>query len=157
MASTVDRARILRDQIDRLVGLGVRLRPIPAADARSRFDRFVDLFVDPDRAADLRARRADPDRAVEVARFLRGDRLCTSRGLGLCRWLAAGAEGARAVRFDRGAALPALDVDLGTLADAWAGSWPGVYVNFAAARAAVVTVDYEDVRCETRAPKTPYR
>lgn len=62
------------------------------------------------------------------------------------------------MRFDRRPALPALEIELATIDDAWAASWPGAYVNFDAGRAVVITLDYEDVRCDVRAaPATPYR
>jgi hypothetical protein len=157
----VDSRDLLDDQISRLEALGVALTPIPPDRTRALLARFVDEFVDPQRAAELRARLDDPDgrqRAVELSRWLRPDRARPGGVLGCARWLAAGDAAARCLRFDRRASLPALEIALATLDDAWAASWPGVFVNFAAGRAVVITLDYEDVRCDIRAaPATPYR
>jgi len=49
------------------------------------------------------------------------------------------------VRLERRARLPALDIVVIGMDDAWAASWPGLFVNFEAGRAFVVTVDYEEI------------
>lgn len=143
-----------RDAIDRLVALGVALTEIPLDRSRVLLTRFIDEFVDPSRTDELRVAL---DRPVDLDRWLRS-RVQSSRTLGCVRWLAADNPDARCVRFERSATLPALDVDLGTLDDTWAASWPGLYVSFAAGRALVVTLDYEEVRCDVRTTRgTPYR
>ena len=69
-----------------------------------------------------------------------------------------GFEGGRCIRFERRPRLPALDIDLATIDDTWAASWPGVFVRFDAGRAVVITLDYEEIRCDMRAGRgTPYR
>lgn len=157
----VDPRDVLADQVDRLDALGVVMAALPGARARSLFARFVEQFIDPQRAAELIDRREDPagwHRGIELARWLRPDRTRRGGPLGCMRWLAAGQAFARGVRFDRRPSLPALEIDLATLDDTWAASWPGAYVNFDAGRAVVITLDYEDVRCDVRAAAaTPYR
>lgn len=156
-----DARDVLSAQIDRLDALGVVMSALPIPRARSLFARFVDEFVDSQRAAELIDRRGDPagaHRGIELARWLRPDRTRRGGPLGCVRWLAAGKASARGVRFDRRPSLPALEIDLATLDDTWAASWPGAYVNFDAGRAVVITLDYEDVRCDVRAASaTPYR
>jgi hypothetical protein len=152
---------VLSDQLDRLDALGVVMSALPISRARALFARFVDEFVDPQRAAELLDRRADAlgwHRGVELARWLRPDRTRSGGPLGCMRWLAAGETSARGVRFDRRPSLPTLEIELATLDDTWAASWPGAYVNFDAGRAVVITLDYEDIRCDVRAASaTPYR
>jgi hypothetical protein len=160
-----------RDAIERLEVLGVVMAEIPVARSRPLLDRFVREFVDPSRAALLAAEIRRPgaaSRVLELDTWLRPE--CVSHGgtIGCTRWLAVGAlpahgvapTGARArcVRFERNAALPALAIDLATLDDSWAASWPGSFVSFETGRAVVVTLDYEEVRCDLRAARgTPYR
>jgi len=168
----VDPRAVLRAQMARLTALGVGLVEIPPARTRALFDRFVDEFLDPSGAADLSRELAAPPearRALDFDRWLRpecvrraehGARSSLRSGAAGCvAWLLAGSPAASpCVRFERTAHLPALAVDLATLEDAWAASWPGVFVSFEAGRAVVVTVDYEEIRCEVRAPAaSPYR
>jgi hypothetical protein len=157
----VDPRDVLEDELERLGDLGVVLTRISPARTGALFNRFVEQFIDAERAAELRDLRADaqrPHRAVELAHWLRPDRARRGGPTGCVRWLSAGAADARCVRFDRRASLPALEIQLRTLSDAWAASWPGVFVNFDAGRAVEITLDYEDVRCDVRAaPATPYR
>ena len=150
-----------RQQLQRLEQLGVSFVELAPARACALFTRFLDAFIDPERAAELRLlldASGAAGRATELARWLRPDRTQRGGPLGCARWLAKGEAPARCVRFERHAYLPALEIDLATLDDAWAGSWPGVFVSFDAGRAVVVTLDYEDLRCDVRAaPATPYR
>ncbi|MFT3770115.1 MAG: hypothetical protein QM820_32195 [Minicystis sp.] len=152
---------VLSDQLDRLAGLGVVMSTASAERTRSLFAQFVEVFVDPQHGAELLALREDRSgrhRAVEIARWLRPDRARRGGPLGCMRWLAEGSRSARCVRFDRRGSLPALEIDPATLDDTWAASWPGVFVSFEAGRAVVITLDYEDFRCDVRAaPATPYR
>jgi hypothetical protein len=168
----VDPRAVLRAQLGRLTALGVGLVEIPPARARALLDRFVREFLDPCRAADLSRELAAPReawRTLDFDRWLRPE--CVRRAengarsslrggaAGCVAWLLAGSSAASAcVRFERTAHLPALAVDLATLDDAWAASWPGLFVSFEAGRAVVVTVDYEEIRCDVSAPSaSPYR
>lgn len=152
---------VLSDQRDRLSELGVVLSTVSTARTRSLFARFVEEFVDPPRGPELlalREDRADRHRSVEIARWLRPDRTRRGGPTGCMRWLTGGNASARCVRFDRRGSLPALEIDPTTLDDTWAASWPGVFVSFETGRAVVITLDYEDIRCDVRAaPATPYR
>jgi hypothetical protein len=158
----VDARASQRDEVERLQALGVVLTEIPPARAREILARFVREFVDPARGDQLeeelgRAQRAE--RAFDFERWLRPECVRHRGGApGCVRWLASRARGARCVRFERSTHLPALAIDLATLEDEWAASWPGVFVSFEAARAVVVTVDYEELRCDVRASRgAPYR
>jgi hypothetical protein len=156
-----DPLALWRGEIARLAKLGVRLVEVAPPEAARLFARFIDQFIDPEHAASVRAlaRVARPgDRPVELGRLLRADR--TSRGgpQGCAAWLASRKGEATCVRFERRLALPVSQIALVTLEDAWAASWPGVFVNFEAGRAVVITPDYEDLRCDTRSlSATPYR
>ena len=134
---------------------------IAPARARPLLARFIDEFIDPERAAELRAlldASGARDLPFELARWLRPDRARRADAGGCARWLASGRTPARCLRFERRASLPALEIDLATLDDTWAASWPGVFVSFAAGRAVMVTLDYEELRCHLRAtPATPYQ
>jgi hypothetical protein len=155
-----------RHAIERLEVLGVVMDEIPLTRARPLLDRFVREFVDPARAAlltaEIRRPRVAP-RVLELDTWLRPE--CVSRGgaTRCVRWLSARSDGAaparaRCVRFERTMDLPALAIDLATLDDVWAGSWPGSFVSFDTGRAVVVTLDYEEVRCDLRAARgSPYR
>lgn len=157
----MDHREVLRFEIERLSELGVVMTEISAASARPLLRRFVEQFVDPLHAGALldRLDAADDDgRPLELARWLRADRARHGGPIGCARWLAAGRDHARCVRFERRARMPAREIELSTLDDAWAASWPGAFVNFDAGRAVVITLDYEDVRCDVlAAPSTPYR
>ena len=153
-----------RDEIERLEALGVDLTEIPSARARPLLARFVREFVDPARAARLDEELARPPAAPPVLdfdRWLRPECVRRDGVVGCVRWLLGGGPahvGASFVRFERRADLPALAIDPSTLDDAWAASWPGLFVSFEAGRAVVVTLDYEEVRCDVRAARgTPYR
>lgn len=150
-----------RFEVERLEDLGVVMTEISPVRALPLLRRFVEEFVDPLHAGALVDHFEGPStdgRALELARWLRPDRARTGGPIGCARWLAAGGARARCVRFERRARMPALEIDLATIEDAWAASWPGAFVNFDAGRAVVITLDYEDVRCDLRsAPKTPYR
>jgi hypothetical protein len=53
--------------------------------------------------------------------------------------------------------VPAVAVQLSTIDEAWATTWPGIFVRFELGRA-VVTPDYEVMRCDLAARgSTPYR
>ena len=170
----VDPRAVRRAQIDRLVALGVGLQEIPPPRARRLLDRFLDEFLDPRSAAELAAELSGPRgpaRPLDFDRWLRPE--CTRRGehgrgsslrsgaAGCVAWLLAGSTDAPAVpcvRFERRPDLPALAIDLATLDDAWAASWPGLFVSFEVGRAVVITLDYEEIRCDLRAAgATPYR
>src|SRR5689334_5187146 len=101
----VDPRAVRRDEIERLEALGVVMSEISPGRARPLLARFVDEFVDPSRSPDLSAELARPasaERAFELDRWLRPDcvRRGSSAGLAGCvRWLRAGAQGGRCVRF----------------------------------------------------------
>lgn len=150
-----------RAEIARLEELGVTMIELALPTTRTLYRRFVDQFIEPEHAAALFAHGDAPEtasRAIDLGRWLRADRVALGGSIGCARWLAAGERAARCVRFERRATLPALEIELATLDDAWAACWPGAFVNFDAGRAVVISVDYEDVRCDVRAaPATPYR
>ena len=150
-----------RFEIARLTELGVSMTELGLQATRRLYDRFIEQFVDAEHAGALRAHLESAEaseRSIEITRWLRADRVRRGGPLGCARWLGEGGRAARCVRFERRASLPALEIDLGTLDDAWAASWPGVFVNFDAGRAVAISLDYEDVRCDVRAaPATPYR
>jgi hypothetical protein len=162
---------VLRAQVGRLTALGVGLVEIPPSRARALLDRFVREFLDPCRADELSreldrprgaARPLDYDRWVrpECVRSEGPGRRASLCGgaVGCVAWLLAGSAAAPCVRFERSPDLPALAIDLATLDDTWAASWPGLFVSFEAGRAVVVTLDYEEIRCDVRAPgASPYR
>ncbi len=159
----VDPRAVRRDQVERLLDLGVALVEIPPPRARTLLTRFVREFLDPARAEGLAAEIVRPrgvPRALDFDRFLRPE--CVRESAAGCgRWLfpaAADPSSAECLRFERRPDLPALAIDLATMDDAWAASWPGVFVRFEIGRAVVVTLDYEQIRCEVRpSGPTPYR
>ena len=157
----VDASAARRGEVDRLATLGVTLAEIPQAAAGPLLARFVREFIDPMSRPALSEALTDAHlagAAFDFDRWLRPDCVRRVSAPGCIRWLASGAEGAHCVRFERRAYLPPLAIDPATLDDAWAASWPGVFVSFEAGRAVVVTLDYEEVRCDVRATRgTPYR
>jgi hypothetical protein len=141
--------------VARLEALGVALAEIPLDRSRPLLARFVDEFVEPSRVRQLHLELGRP---LALERWLRPECIHDRGSLGCVRWLAGSVPGARCVRFERSVTLPALIIDLATLDDTWAASWPGLFVSFDAGRAVVVTLDYEEVRCDVRAARgTPYR
>jgi hypothetical protein len=159
----VDARAVLRQQVDRLVDLGVALVEIPPVRARPLLARFVREFLDPSRSAEIAAEIARPQgasRALDFDHWLRPECVRDSAA-GCGGWLfpaAVDPSGAECLRFERRPDLPALAIDLTTMNDAWAASWPGVFVRFDVGRAVVVTLDYEQIRCEVRpSGPTPYR
>lgn len=146
-----------RDELGRLRGLGVEITEISRARTRALFDRFVREFIAPEHAArffeDVQRRGLD-----DLQRWMRHDRTLRAVAEGSLAWLAPRAEAGRCVRFEKRADLPALEVELATLDETWATSWPGAFVSFEAGRALVVTVDYEVLRCDRGARgMSPYR
>ncbi len=161
----VDPRVLRREALDRLAALGVASAEISPAVARSLLARFVRDFVDPTRRAALEAKLATPPTPpveIDFDHWLRPECVHPRGVVGCLRWLregvANGPAPVRCVRFERTPGLPPLSLELATMDDTWAASWPGVFVSFATARAVVVTLDYEEVRCDVRAARgTPYR
>jgi hypothetical protein len=149
---------VRRDEVGRLRALGVAIAEIGRVRSRSLFDRFVREFIAPEHAArffeDVKRRGLD-----DLQRWMRHDRTLRTQAEGSLAWLAPRAELGRCVRFEKRAdLLPALEVDLATMDETWATSWPGAFVSFEAGRALVVTVDYEVLRCDRGAREmSPYR
>jgi hypothetical protein len=142
--------------VRRLRALNVHAAPLDTARTTALLRRFVEEFGDPDLGAELLA--ASPERAFHFERCMRPDRIVPARAEGSVLWLGNGRAGAACVRFERRRCLPALVIDVATLQDAWAASWPGAFVNFACARALVVSVHYEAFRVDLRGRRdTPYR
>lgn len=142
-------AALHRRRLDRLRRLGVSLAALGAGESRSLVRRFGEAFVDPERHAAFSA-ALDRARGVDFDLFLRPDCVRPLPLGGSLAWLAGGAPAARCYRVEREAWLPAVEMVVGSMDEAWAGSWPGVFVSFAASRAVVVTLDYERVHCELR-------
>lgn len=153
----LDPRAIRRDELGRLRGLGVEITEIGRVRTRSLFDRFVREFIAPEHAVsffeDVKRRGLD-----DLQRWMRHDRTLRTVAEGSLAWLAPRADLRRCVRFEKRADLPALEVEIATMDEAWATSWPGAFVSFEAGRALVVTVDYEVLRCD-RGPNgmSPYR
>jgi hypothetical protein len=140
----------------RIRALNVATAPLDNVSTCALFRRFLDEFGDPDLRAELL--EASPERALCLEHCMRPDRILPARAEGSVLWLGSGRADAWCVRFERRRRLPALAIDLTTLQDAWAASWPGAFVNFADARALVVSVDYEAFRLDLRGRRdTPYR
>ncbi|MEP7121739.1 MAG: hypothetical protein ABJE95_12545 [Byssovorax sp.] len=153
----LDPRAVRRDEVARLRALGVEITEIGRAKSRSLFDRFVREFIAPEHAArfldDVKRRGLD-----DLQRWMRHDRTLRTLAQGSLAWLAPREELRRCVRFEKRPDLPALEVELATMDEAWATSWPGAFVSFEAGRALVVTVDYEVLRCDRGARLTsPYR
>jgi hypothetical protein len=148
-----------RSEIDRLRTLGVGIHELARDRTWQLYERFVREFVEPERGDRLLAERfraGAPDAILDFERWMRPDCLERVRGRGCLDWLVP--RGARCVRLERRARLPALDIVVIGMDDEWAASWPGLFVNFEAGRAFVVTVDYEEIRCDLRGRRTsPYR
>jgi hypothetical protein len=151
-----------RREIKRLRALRVKLAELTPARSRALFERFAGEFVGPERAPvylDEVRRAGDRGLGIDHGRWLRPDCAVVLLGsAGCARWLAGGRRGARCVRFDRRAELPAVEIAIDTMDDVWAASWPGLFVSFDAGRALAVSIDYE-VRCsDLRVPRaSPYR
>ena len=143
-------------RLHRLRQLGVVLAPLERAETQSLQRRFAEAFVDPLRQDEF-LWALSLHRALEHHRFLRADgvRPLVPAGSALA-WLSAGSTKTRCYRLEREPWLPAVHVVPGSLEEAWIGSWPGVFVSFDAARALVVTLDYERVYCDLRG-RAPYR
>jgi hypothetical protein len=153
----LDPRAVRRDELGRLRALGVEIAEIGRVRSRSLFDRFVREFIAPENAArffeDVKRRGLD-----DLQRWMRHDRTLRTLAEGSLAWLAPRAELGRCVRFEKRADLPALEVDVATMEEAWATSWPGAFVSFEAGRALVVTVDYEVLRCDRGdKQRSPYR
>ncbi len=146
-----------RYELARLRALGVELAVIEPRRSRSLFNRFVHEFVDPDQRAHVLeevARQGFGD----LDRWMREDCTRQTSGRGCLAWLGPHEPGARCVRFETRPGLSALEITVATMDDTWASSWPGVFVNFDAGRALVITVDYEVRRCDRGAlRRSPYR
>lgn len=146
-----------RYELARLRALGVAVTELGQARSRALVERFVREFVEPERSAHV-LEEVRQQRFGELDRWTRED--CTQRasGRGCLSWLGPQERGGRCVRLEKRASLPALEIVVATLEDTWAASWPGVFVNFEAGRALVITIDYEVRRCDRGASKrSPYR
>jgi hypothetical protein len=150
-----------RDEIARLTALGAAVTELTFAATREHLLRFARELVEPAQSElffEALARAASAQRPFAYERWVRADAIARFDRVGCVRWLMEGAETARGIRFDRFPELPAMEIDLTTIQDAWAASWPGVLASFEAGRAVVITLDYEEIRCEVRAGRgTPYR
>ena len=146
-----------RYELARLRALGVAITELGQPRSRALLERFVREFVEPERSAHL-LEEVKQQRLGELDRWMRED--CTQRasGRGCLAWLGPRERGGRCVRLEKRASLPALEIEIATLEDTWAASWPGVFVNFEAGRALVITIDYEVRRCDRGAlQRSPYR
>jgi hypothetical protein len=147
-----------RGQIERLRALGVEVAEIGRGATDALAERFAQEFVDPDLNWHFLAEIRKAETVVDFDRWIRPDRLSRGRARGCLGWLAAGRVETRCVRLDRRGGMPALRIDLGTMAETWANSWPGVFVHFDAGRALAVTVHYEIFQCDLHACSgSPYR
>jgi len=142
-------ALVQRRRLDRLRHLGVGLSALDDAMTRALVQRFGEAFVDPAHHAAFAAALART-RGLDYDRFLRPDCVRPPPLGGSLPWLGAGSPDARCYRLEREAWLPAVELQVRSLDETWATSWPGVFVSFHAARAVVVTLDYERIHCELR-------
>jgi hypothetical protein len=157
----LDARAVQRGEIGRLRALRVKVAELGPARGRAVVERFAREFVDPERTgAYLEAirRAGEHDIGIDHDRWLRPDCTAPESGRGCLQWLTRGVRGARCVRFDRRARLPVVEIAIDTMQDAWAASWPGLFICFDAARALAVSLDYEVSGCDLRAMRsTPYR
>jgi hypothetical protein len=148
-------------ELQRLRALGVKMTELHAVSASFLFKRFATEFVDPERAGEMLddAPPARPREAtLDFERWTRSECTERARAEGSLLWLRAGHFDARCVRLERRRHLPAIEIDVATMEDAWATSWPGAFVNFDRARALLISTDYEAFRCDLRRLRsTPYR
>lgn len=157
----LDAKAVQRSEIGRLRALRVKIVEIAKARSQGLFERFAREFVDPERTArylDEVRRASERDAGIDHSRWLRPDCTAAESGRGCLQWLSGGQPGARCVRFDRRVRLPTFEIALDTMEDAWAASWPGLYVRFDLGRALAVSLDYETLRCDLRSLRSsPYR
>ena len=157
----IDARALQRREIKRLRALRVKVAELSPARSRALFERFAGEFVGPERAPvylDEVERAGGRGLPVDHGRWLRPDCEVVLGSAGCARWLAGGRRGARCVRFDRRAGLPAVEIAIDTLDDVWAASWPGLFVSFDAGRAIAVSINYEVLRSDLRVPRaSPYR
>jgi hypothetical protein len=129
---------------------------VPPAQGARLLERFLTEFAE--LSGVVRIELLGPSAATNLERVVRPEHLRPARAGGSVAWLAGGRPLATCHRFERWRALPVLEIDLATIDDAWATSWPGAFVSFDLSRALVVSVDYEAFRCELRGRgATPYR
>ncbi|MFS8069825.1 MAG: hypothetical protein ACMG6S_25960 [Byssovorax sp.] len=146
-----------RYELARLRALGVEITELGQPRSRALLERFVREFVEPERSAHV-LDEVKRQRLGDLDRWMRED--CTQRtsGRGCLAWLGPRERGGRCVRLEKRASLSAMEIVVATLEDTWAASWPGVFVNFEAGRALVITIDYEVRRCDRGGlRRSPYR
>jgi hypothetical protein len=144
-------------EIDRLRQLGVRVRELNPASTTELAARFLREFSSTEQAGEALLALENGE-ALTFEKWLRED--CTTRdatGEHLA-WLTARARGARCVRLSRRSDLPAVEIEVETMDDAWAASWPGAFLQLDLGRAVVVDLDYQIARLDLH-PRhaAPYR
>jgi hypothetical protein len=145
-----------RRQIERLRRLGVALAPVDPQDQGALLRRFAEAFVDPAQRGAFAAALGGA-RPIDYDRFVRPECVRAHAPCeGSLAWLSGGARAARCYRLERNPRLPAVNVVVRSIAEAWATSWPGMFVSFESGRALVVTLDYERIHCDLWTA-TPYR
>jgi hypothetical protein len=154
--------RVARNgEIARLRALGVQLVELAEGPSRVLFERFVREFIDPERGermVEATATRSPADVAFDFGQWVRPDCVRRPKDRGCLAWLMHHGRHSQCVRFDRRPRLPAVKIAAATMDDAWAASWPGLFVNFDAGRAIAISIDYEEIRCDLRiTTATPYR
>ncbi len=144
-------------EIDRLRQLGVRVRELNPASTTEVAARFLREFSTTEHVGEALAALENGE-ALAFEKWLREDVTTRDATGGHLAWLTARARGARCVRLARRSDLPAVEIEVETMDDAWAASWPGVFFQLDLGRAVVVTLDYELARLDLH-PRhaTPYR
>jgi hypothetical protein len=143
-------------QVDRLRTLGVRVLELSPVGSCTHLERFLREYVAPEHASVARA-ALDAGGAFPVERWLPPDCIRPTKRENVS-WLATGDEQASAHRLALRGDVPAVVVLLSTLEEAWATTWPGIFVRFELGRAVIVTPDYTVIRCElSMRGATPYR
>ncbi len=144
-------------EIDRLRQLGVNVRELNPASTTEVASRFLREFSSAERAGEalLALENGEP---LTFEKWLREDVKARDMPGEHLAWLTARARGARCVRLSRRGDLPAVEIEVETMDDAWAASWPGAFFQLDLGRAVIVTLDYEIARLDLH-PKhaTPYR
>lgn len=143
--------------IDRLRQLGVHVRELTPASSTQIAARFLREFSSAERAGEALLALENGE-ALTFEKWLREDVMARDAPGEHLAWLTARARGARCVRLSRRGNLPAVEIEVSTMEDAWAASWPGAFLQLDLGRAVIVNLDYEVLRLNLH-PKhaTPYR
>lgn len=123
--------------------MGIGVEEMSPVQSRALLVQFLGDFVDPERKDSFAlALRRSPvrQRPVDYERVLRSDRIVSDAGgTDLLRWLSRDGTSPYCHFFQRQAWKPAARFLISSLSEPISTSWPGIFVNFDAGRALVVT------------------